>query len=261
MTRTRINRTRNIAVLGLLSLGALAWGLTPPATAPGYAVFLLHSESYPEFSTAMSLGAAHDATTSAGLRYGAHAAAVEQAELMSRRATAGTWRPASPGPLIANDPTYTRTAGEGFTNLSGRVNSFAYDSRHHILYATVGQGGVWKTADLGAHWTSIGNHLPSQPVGSIAYTSAGGRHGTLVVVTGNDVYGGGTGSYGMSVPSNRASSTPPPGQASIAPPTRAHTSPTSSCRPVSPMETRSRQHSHLTARASSAHHTASWPTS
>ena len=199
MTRARIGRTRNLAVIGLLGLLATAWGMTPPTAAARFTVHGMHPESYSDFSTAMSLGVAHDATTSAGLRYGAHAAAVEQAALMARSATAGTWRAASPGPLIANDPAYTRTAGEGFTNLSGRINSFAYDSRHRMLYATVGQGGVWKTADLGAHWKSIGNHLPSQPVGSIAYTTAGSRSGTLVVVTGNDVYGGGTGSYGMGV--------------------------------------------------------------
>src|SRR5581483_6006273 len=125
--------------------------------------------------------------------------AVEQSMKLAGTATRGRWRAAASGPLIANDPTYPQTSGEGFTNLSGRVNGYAYNARHRVLYASVGQGGVWRTTDLGAHWKSIGDKLPSQPVGSVAYTRAGSRQGTIVVVTGNDTYGGGTGSYGMGV--------------------------------------------------------------
>ena len=216
MVGKRSTRMRRLALLSIPLLAATAWGLSPSSPAllahaaqcpAGFtAVPSLggclnnhHPESYGDYAIAASLGAAHDATTIAGVRLGAHAAGVDQSIAMSRRATRGTWHIASPGPLIANDPTYPRTSGEGFSKLSGRVNSFAYDKRHHTLYATVGQGGVWRSRDLGAHWTSIGNKLPSQPVGSVAYTRAGSRQGTIIVVTGNDTYGGGTGSYGLGV--------------------------------------------------------------
>ena len=161
-----------------------------------------HPETYADYSQVAQRGQAHDATTTHGLRYGAHAAAVRQARQIAHKSSGvagsgGSWAPVGNGPLIANDPTYPRTSGEGFANLAGRITSFALDSSHNVVYVSVGQGGVWKSSDLGGTWTSIGDKLPSQPVGSVAYTTAGG--GTLIAVTGNDTFGGGTGSYGMGV--------------------------------------------------------------
>ena len=216
MVGNRSSRMRRLALVSIPVLAATAWGLAPstpllqahaaqcprgytPVPSLGGCLNNHHPETYADYEAANSLGAAHDATTTAGLRWGAHTAALEQSLAMSRRATRGKWHIAAAGPLIANDPAYPQTSGEGFNKLSGRVNSFAYDARHHTLYATVGQGGVWRSRDLGGHWTSIGNNLPSQPVGSVAYTPAGSKSGTIVVVTGNDTYGGGTGSYGLGV--------------------------------------------------------------
>ena len=45
---------------------------------------------------------------------------------------------------------------------------------------------MWRTDDRGANWRSLGDSLPTQAVGSIAYAG-----GTLVIVTGDNVFGGG----------------------------------------------------------------------
>src|SRR4051812_22445922 len=113
MTSKRIERIGRTAALAITALALAVWGLGPvgPAgprlaagqcpvgydrVATGTAFGCLnqhHPESYRDFSTAMSLGAAHDASTSAGLRYGAHTAAVEQSQRLAAKATGGTWRP------------------------------------------------------------------------------------------------------------------------------------------------------------------------
>jgi len=103
---------------------------------------------------------------------------------------AGTWRPVGRGPLHADDPDYPNTFGEGFAELAGRVSDYAYDRTHGHLYASVASGGVWQSGDLGQTWHSIGDSLPTQTVGSIAYSPAGG--GTLIAVTGDNAFGGNT---------------------------------------------------------------------
>ena len=51
-------------------------------------------------------------------------------------------------------------------------------------------GGIWKSTDQAANWTSIGEGLPTQVVSGVAWTSANG--GTLVVLTGDNAFGGDT---------------------------------------------------------------------
>ncbi len=102
----------------------------------------------------------------------------------------GVWRPVGRGPLRADDPNYPSTYGDGFAKLSGRVSDYAYDSRHKILYAAVASGGVWESGNTGKSWHSIGESLPTQTVGSIAYSPAQG--GTLIAVTGDNAFGGNT---------------------------------------------------------------------
>jgi photosystem II stability/assembly factor-like uncharacterized protein len=102
----------------------------------------------------------------------------------------GSWRPLGRGPLHADDPNYPSTYGDGFAKLSGRVSDYAYDSKHKVLYASVASGGVWESGNTGKSWHSIGNSLPTQTVGSIAYSPAQG--GTLIAVTGDNAFGGDT---------------------------------------------------------------------
>lgn len=135
-------------------------------------------------------------TEHASLRQGsdtpaAFAKAVRQKEIVEGAAssipgTGGSWTPYGNTPLIGDDPTYPTTNGDGFGKINGRVNDFTYAEQNKTLYAAVAQGGVWKSTDLGEKWTSIGDNLPIQSTGSLAYTSAGG--GTLIVATGDHAF-------------------------------------------------------------------------
>ena len=103
----------------------------------------------------------------------------------------GTWQPLGKGPLVANDPDYAITYGEGFGLLNGRISDYAYDAGTGRLWATVAQGGVWESTDRGANWFTISdgqNGLPMQSTGGIAWTPAGGDGGTLVVLTGDHAF-------------------------------------------------------------------------
>jgi len=102
----------------------------------------------------------------------------------------GTWKPYGKGPLIQNDPRYSSVNGEGLNNLSGRVDSLEYDPVDKRLFASIGTGGVWASDDLGDHWRSISDTMPSQITGAIAWSQADG--GTLVVVSGEPLNGGDT---------------------------------------------------------------------
>jgi hypothetical protein len=102
----------------------------------------------------------------------------------------GRWKPVGKGPLHTDDPTYPNTYGTGFAELAGRISDYSYDSKRDRLYASVASGGVWESGDKGKHWHSIGDRLPTQTVGSIAYSTAHG--GTLIAVTGDNAFGGNT---------------------------------------------------------------------
>ena len=99
----------------------------------------------------------------------------------------GSWFPVGTGPLLQNDPTYTRIFGLGDTKVTGRVTSFAYDPGvTGLWFAASSDGGVWMTVNSGSSWVSIGDNLPTQTVGAIAWTPAGG--GTLLAGTGDNAF-------------------------------------------------------------------------
>ena len=91
----------------------------------------------------------------------------------------GSWTPYGQGPL---------DNAEGWGGLAGRIDSFDYDPVNRRLFATFGTGGVWMSLDKGANWVSIGDGLPSQIVGSVGWSSAGG--GTLILAGGDPSSGG-----------------------------------------------------------------------
>jgi photosystem II stability/assembly factor-like uncharacterized protein len=134
----------------------------------------------------------------------AAAAAGQRTRLAHRAAghTRGRWHPVGKGPLHADDPTYQSTYGDGFGTLSGRISDYAYDRKHGRVYAAVASGGVWESTNGGRKWHSIGNGLPTQTVGSVAYSPA--RGGTLIAVTGDNAFGGNTyGGLGVFRSTNR----------------------------------------------------------
>ncbi|HEX8101610.1 MAG TPA: hypothetical protein VF533_03285 [Solirubrobacteraceae bacterium] len=149
---------------------------------------------------------ADDAKRSTGgitdtLKPGAYRAAVRERQALAADGrtlpgSGGTWTPAGDGPLINDDKRFTETANLGLGDINGRISDFATapDGR---VFAAVGEGGVWETTDGGASWHSIGDSLPTQAIGSVGYSPANG--GTIVVSTGDSVFGGGGTFAGMGV--------------------------------------------------------------
>ncbi|HUS25456.1 MAG TPA: hypothetical protein VM369_10955 [Candidatus Binatia bacterium] len=99
----------------------------------------------------------------------------------------GTWRPYGRGNL---------RVGGGYDNLAARADNFFYDGSHKRLFVAIGSGGIWMSETvggdvrtLGDHWVSLGDALPTQLTGSVAWTPAGGdaEHGTLIAVSGEAV--------------------------------------------------------------------------
>jgi photosystem II stability/assembly factor-like uncharacterized protein len=149
--------------------------------------------SHPESSKDLAKFNEYASTRQGSDSPGAFAAALRQRDRMAAGAaaagipgTGGSWTPYGKGPLIGDDPAYPTTLGDGFGKINGRVSDFAYVDKTKKLYAAVAQGGVWESGDLGDNWKSIGDNLPIQSTGAIAYTSAGG--GTLIVATGDHAF-------------------------------------------------------------------------
>jgi hypothetical protein len=103
--------------------------------------------------------------------------------------TSGKWQLYGTGPLIVNDPDYSRVNGLGLVDNMGRLDSLAYDSVGKRLFAAKGTGGIWLSDNLGDSWRSIGDGLPSQIVGAVGWTPANG--GTVVAISGDGTYGAG----------------------------------------------------------------------
>ena len=101
----------------------------------------------------------------------------------------GTWRPYGHGPLISNGPAYNSVNGLGLVDLMGRIDSMTYDPATKRLFVAKGTGGIWMSSDNGDTWRSIGDGLPSQIVGAVAWTTA--NKGTVLAVSGDPTFGAG----------------------------------------------------------------------
>ncbi|MFL6068949.1 MAG: WD40/YVTN/BNR-like repeat-containing protein, partial [Gaiellaceae bacterium] len=84
----------------------------------------------------------------------------------------------------------------GPSNIGGRLRDIAADPAHQgVVYIATGSGGVWKSTDGGATFSSTwGSYLP-QSVGAVAVDS----HGVVWVGTGEVDHGGGSAYYGNGV--------------------------------------------------------------
>src|SRR4051794_6106025 len=101
------------------------------------------------------------------------------------------WTPVGKGPLHSDVKDYTGVNGLGLHDLAGRPTDFAYDAKDHRLLASIAYGGVWASTDLGKSWSSIGDGLPTQVLGSIGFIPQDAQHpkGTIVIVTGDGSFG------------------------------------------------------------------------
>src|SRR5258708_22028170 len=125
---------------------------------------------------------------------GAYAAAVAAARGKSKFGPA--WVPVGASPLWANNPDYAGTdpifsgpSRLGWVKLSGRVNALAVDpSNGNRVFLGAAAGGLWETKNGGGSWQSIGDTLPTQAMGAVAFTLANG--GTILAGTGDNAIGG-----------------------------------------------------------------------
>ena len=149
-----------------------------------------HPESFDDLAKANSSRLTREVAPGTQIKPGAQRAAVRQSKDLPTIGQA--WTPLGNTPLLGNRIEYDTTLGstqEGFVGLAGRTTAFARDPAGAV-YAAVSNGGIWKSTDGGGHWSSIADNLPTQVVSGIAYTSAAG--GTLVVLTGDNAFGGDT---------------------------------------------------------------------
>ena len=156
-----------------------------------------HPEEFSEIQTMLADQVSRAAAPFDSVAPGAFRAAVQQRERMIAAAprvsgTGGAWRPVGVGPLISNEEGYDEVNGLGLAKLNGRIDSLDYDPVHDRLFALIGTGGLWVSGNRGRTWRSIGDALPTQRNGAVAWSRAGGGPGTLVVVSGEPLMGGNT---------------------------------------------------------------------
>src|ERR1700731_1005893 len=99
--------------------------------------------------------------------------------------TTGSWTSLGPTPIADEKNLGIRAATTSdFGRASGRVTSLATDpSNPNIIYLGAAGGGVWKSADGGASWTTNTDSQPSIAIGSLAVDAAGT---TIYAATGED---------------------------------------------------------------------------
>jgi photosystem II stability/assembly factor-like uncharacterized protein len=150
-----------------------------------------HPETFEDLAKANSSRLTREVAPGTQIKPGAQRAAVRQSRDLPT--TGNPWSPLGKTPLIGNRTEYDATLGstqEGFVGLSGRTTAFARDPATGTLYAAVSNGGIWKSTDNAASWSSIADNLPTQVVSGLAWSTASG--GTLLVLTGDNAYGGDT---------------------------------------------------------------------
>ncbi len=124
------------------------------------------------------------------------AAAAERQQMLAQPADVegadGTFRQYGTGPLIFDDPRYDEVNKQGLVDSTGRIDEFEYEASTGRLFAAIGTGGVWLSEDLGESFVPISDSLPTQVVGSVAYSppTEDDPDGVVHVITGEHTFGG-----------------------------------------------------------------------
>lgn len=196
-----------VSVALIVSTGSIsAWGATDTGRSPG-AAGPDHREAGEESGELMeSIDSFNDPRLSPGgtVAPGAYRAAWQHALAMPVHQGAFTEVTTQP---YNSDATHYRdhsasNGGGGGGYSTGRIAALAVDPAHRgVLYAGGADGGVFRSADDGATWTPIADHLPSLSVGSLAVAPDGALWlGTGEATTAFDNYLG-SGVYRLADPS------------------------------------------------------------
>lgn len=174
-------------------LGRAAMARERAAELSGLCVREKHPEAYAEFAAGRGQMHAIENAPLAAPPAGAMSAALAErsalvAAAVSVPGAGGSWTPYGKGPLIGNDARFGSVNGQGLVKLNGRVDSLDFDPVAGRLFASLGSGGVWVSENMGKSWRSIGDSLPTQIVGAVAWSPAFG--GTVVAVTGEPIMAG-----------------------------------------------------------------------
>jgi hypothetical protein len=147
----------------------------------------VHPESYRDLALANGQRTSQSQAPF-GVQDGAFAAGSAQAATLSAQAatSTATWKPLGKTALVANGADFNEVNNQGFVNLSGRVEDVSFvPGQNGHWFAAVANGGIHETTDAGGHWTSIGDTLPTQIAGTVAYSA-----GRVLVGTGDPAFGG-----------------------------------------------------------------------
>ncbi len=130
-----------------------------------------------------------------GVPKNAHANAVSQTQMMQAAQAkaqslatapldgAGDWTFIGPLPMKGQLANFGGNLFGPAFNATGRISAIAVDPLGNI-YAGAASGGVWLSKDGGAHFTSIGDSLPTQSIGSILVDSNNSNPPRVFVGTG-----------------------------------------------------------------------------
>ncbi|MCA1726149.1 MAG: hypothetical protein LC722_00345 [Actinobacteria bacterium] len=160
-----------------------------------------HPEPMSEVEAMYRQNASQLLAPNGAVKAGAFKSAIQQRESIRRAGTsnpawANRWTPVGKGPLDSepryccdenNEEVGYGTAGLGLGNVAGRITDLEYVPLKRAVYASVALGGVWKTTNLGDSWTSVGDSLPTQVIGSVAWSPVWG--GTLLALSGDNSFG------------------------------------------------------------------------
>lgn len=163
---------------------------TDPDDWDGLCVVSKRPESLKELNALFETRAMSRLAPLGSYREGAPYAATRQAAELrpgSVAGTGGTARLHGRGPLIVDDPAYPEVNGLGLTHNMGRIDSYALDPAHHRIFAAVGNGGIWRSDDMAAHWRDATGNLPTTVTGAVGWTRYGG--GRLIALTGEPTFG------------------------------------------------------------------------